>query len=46
MIEAFPLDESFSDTDWSDPKAVQTAWRRFFEAFTRHVKKQAQTLQG
>jgi len=46
LIEAIPLEQSFDQTDWSNPKDVQQAWRTFIEAFTRHVKKQAQTLQG
>ena len=46
LIEAIPLDQSFSNTDWTNPKDVQKAWRIFIEAFTRHVKKQAQPIQG
>jgi ParB/RepB/Spo0J family partition protein len=47
LIQAIPLDQSFDQTDWSDPKQVQNAWRAFVEAFTRQVKKQRpQTAQG
>jgi hypothetical protein len=43
LIEAIPLEQSFASTDWTDPKAVQNAWKTFIEAFTRHVKKQIHT---
>jgi ParB-like chromosome segregation protein Spo0J len=46
LIEAIPVDQDFDKTDWSDPTAVQNAWRLFIEAFTRNVKKQAQPVQG
>jgi ParB-like chromosome segregation protein Spo0J len=46
LIEAIPMDKSFEATDWSDPKAVELAWRSFLEAFARRVKKQAQAVQG
>jgi ParB/RepB/Spo0J family partition protein len=46
LIEAIPLDQSFAQTDWSDPKDVQNAWRLFIEAFTRSIKKQTQRVQG
>lgn len=46
LIEAVPLEQSFDQTDWSNPKEVQHAWRAFIEAFARHVRKQAQPVQG
>jgi hypothetical protein len=44
LIEAVPLDHRFDNTDWSNPKDVQRAWRAFIEAFTKHVKKDQATL--
>ena len=46
LIEAIPLEQRFDNTDWGDPKSVQHAWRVFIEAFTRHVRKQTQSIQG
>jgi hypothetical protein len=44
LIEAIPLDQTFDTTDWTDPKDVQKAWKNFIDAFTRHVKKQVDTV--
>lgn len=46
LIEAVPLEQSFDQVDWSNPKQVQHAWRVFIEAFAQSVKKQAQLVQG
>lgn len=44
LIQAVPLNQSFDNTDWSNPKDVQRAWRAFIEAFTQQVKREQVTL--
>jgi ParB/RepB/Spo0J family partition protein len=46
LIEAIPLEKNFDDTDWTDPRSVQSAWKAFIEAFTRHVKETSAPARG